>query len=195
MDLDQVVISHKEQLDLKLLNSAWQQVVDQHPVLRTNFVLNENSDPIQIVNNDVNLDFNIIDIQTVDVPSQQERIDQFLVQDRQQGFDLNQAPLTRVTILQLAEARFTTVWTVSHVIIDARSFPDILTEVFDRYNALLTGQTYTATKTPQFRDHVELITQKFERRSAVQGILVRVSFRLQLRNASSRSGNYPLANY
>jgi hypothetical protein len=61
-----------------------------------------------------------------------------------------------------ADYRF--VWTLSHVLMDGRSFAVVLREVFAHYEARLAGREIALEPAPRYRDFVEwLETQNFDR--------------------------------
>src|SRR5436190_754551 len=99
-------------LQVEYLEQAWQETVARHPTLRTAFVWENRDKPLQVVLKKVNLPFAQTDWQQVDPAEKQARLEQFLQTDREQGFDLAQAPLLRLHLFRLDEQRYQLVWTM-----------------------------------------------------------------------------------
>ena len=87
--------------------------------------------------------------------AQRIALETFLANDRRQGFDLAEAPLTRVTLIRLGATRWTMVWTFHHILLDGRSFPMILEEVFEAAQAITSGRTPAFRERPAFARYVD----------------------------------------
>ncbi len=59
----------------------------------------------------------------------------WLAGDRQRGFDLSRPPLIRVTLIRRPGARWRVVWSFHHLILDGWSWPLLLQELFELYDA------------------------------------------------------------
>src|SRR5215831_8169721 len=88
-------------LNIPAFHRAWQQVVDRHPILRTCFVWEGLDEPLQIVRQQVQLPWAQHDWQEFSPDEQQERLEVFLQADRERGFELTQAPLLRLALIQV----------------------------------------------------------------------------------------------
>ncbi len=64
-------------------------------------------------------------------------LDDFFESDRKQGFDLNHPPLMRLNLLKHESDHYTFVWTSHHILADGWSFPLIIQEVMEYYEALV----------------------------------------------------------
>ena len=77
----------------------------------------------------------------------------FMAEDRTLGFDLATPPLQRVTLIRLAESEWIMVWTFHHILMDGRSFPIVLREMFALYDAAQGRRQCSPVRRP-FRDFV-----------------------------------------
>ncbi len=84
----------------------------------------------------------------------------YLQSDRLRGFDLTHAPLMRLALFRLGEAEYHLIWTLHHILLDGRSFPLLLQEVFARYEALCQGQTLTLATPRPYRDYIEWLAHQ-----------------------------------
>ncbi|MDZ8090978.1 MAG: amino acid adenylation domain-containing protein [Nostoc sp. DedQUE05] len=139
---------------------AWQRVVERHPALRTFFVWDNLDKPHQVVCKTVNLPFAADDWRSLSPTQQQEQLTAFQEADRNRGFELNQAPLMRCSLIQTADDTYEFVWTFHHLLIDGWSLPIVVQEAFAFYEAANRGNDlYLKTPRP-FRDYITWLQQQ-----------------------------------
>lgn len=153
VDVEQLEIGIDEPLDANLFADAWAKVARQHPILRTRFRWEGLQTPVQEVSPDVVVPFETRDLSGVAPQAQAEELARFLAEDRSRAFDLDVAPLWRVTVLQLGGNRRTIVFTYSHAILDS-CYASIVKEVFDAYAATARGEPPVFEPRPAFREHI-----------------------------------------
>jgi amino acid adenylation domain-containing protein/thioester reductase-like protein len=137
-----------------LFEQAWQQAVERHPVLRTAFVWEGLNEPLQIVNREVKLPWIYQDWRGLCSVEQEERLEVFLEADRKQGFQLDQVPLMRCALIQVAEHTFQFVWTHHHLLLDGWSLAILLQEIFDFYEAFRRSEQLTRERPRPYRDYI-----------------------------------------
>lgn len=155
IDIEQIVCTIREPLDLIPLQSAWRRVVERHDVLRTSFHWQRAEDPYQRVHKAVQLPFAVRDLRGLSAEQQEIELQGWLREDRKIGFDLDQAPLFRLNLFRLADDSSTLVWTFHHIILDGRSFPTVLSEVFRTYDAKCRGEEIDLPPVRPYRDYIE----------------------------------------
>ncbi|MCZ6834527.1 MAG: LLM class flavin-dependent oxidoreductase [Planctomycetota bacterium] len=155
VDIEQIVCTLQESLDLETFRQAWADVAQCHPVFRTRFQWEGLDEPLQEVLDEAELSWTLHDYRNFDSDQQEQHLSAFLREDRHQGFDLSRAPLMRLTCLQMADTHFVIVWTFNHIILDGRSFPIVLNEVFARYEASVKGREYQAKPPRPYEHHIE----------------------------------------
>ena len=80
------------EVDPQTLQLAWQKVSHHHPILRTGFVWKDGKKPFQYVLESVCIPFIQHDWQNVrEEKTQQKKLEEFIKEDRQRGFDLSKA--------------------------------------------------------------------------------------------------------
>jgi len=131
-------------LNLPAFAQAWQYVVDQHPILRTAFLWEDIDEPLQIVRRHVQPPLEQHDWRALSSDDQEAQLEAFLKADRRRGFDLAEAPLMRLTLLQMREDTYHIVWSYHHLLLDGWSIPLILKDVFRRVRGVLPGPVSTA---------------------------------------------------
>jgi amino acid adenylation domain-containing protein/thioester reductase-like protein len=147
-------------LNVSTFEQAWQQVVDRHSVLRTSFVWKSIKEPVQIVHRQVKLPCIQHDWQKLSAQEQQERLETLLQAERKQGFELNKAPLMRLTIIQLAFDTYQFVWSHHHLLLDGWSSALILKEVIAFYEAYCLGQELHLELSRPYRDYIAWLHQQ-----------------------------------
>ena len=124
VDIEQLVLTLHEPVDAGRLLAAWQRVVARHGILRTAFEW-QGAEPLQRVHPAVAL---------VLESGECSDFAAWLQVDRERGFALDHAPLMRLTLFRIADAHWRLVWTFHHALLDGRSFPIVLEEVFGFYD-------------------------------------------------------------
>ena len=154
-DIEQVVVSLRELLDASSLRRAWEKVVQRHATLRVCFRWEGLPTPTQTIRPLDRLPFNQLDRRGLSRADQETQLRDFLQEDRRQGFRLDDAPLHRLTLFRFAETDYRLVWTVHHALLDGRSFPLVLKEVFACDEALRRGEDLELPRPRPYRDYVD----------------------------------------
>ncbi len=154
-------------VDVLAFERAWGHVIERHPILRTAFLWEELDEPLQVVQQQVDLPFEQRDWRGVPLVEQAARLEQLRHQDQRRGFDLSEAPLMRLTLLQTADDAYHFVWTHHHLLIDGWSLPLLLQEVFACYEAFRQGRRPALPHLRPYRDYIAwLQDQNLERTEA-----------------------------
>ncbi len=191
VEIEQIVIDMPEALNVLAFKEAWQRVVAQHPVLRTRFRWEGLEQPLQDVYRQAQIPIEEEDWQGLSSDEQAQRLDRYLQNDRVRGFVLSEAPIMRVTLLRLGEAKYRCVWTFHHILLDGRSFPIVLQDLFTCYHAFCYGVSVKLKSPRPYRDHIEwLAAQDFgqaERywRQTLKGFIAPTSFSVDKKVAKS----------
>ncbi len=134
--LEQVVWRIEGELDIRLLETAWQRVVEHQAILRTSFRWDGRDNPFQIVHRQVTLPFAQYDWRAFRPTEQESRLESFLLADRKTGFDFSQPPLMRIALVHLATDSYQLIWTNHHALLDGWSQSLVLKQVCTVYRAL-----------------------------------------------------------
>ena len=118
------------------LRAAAEKVIELHPLLRACFAWEGLKQPVQVVRQHVTLGWIEHDWRGEPADSLTGRIADFMNADRQAGFLLNQAPLTRFHLIRTGAERWLLVWTCHHLLIDGWSAAVVLKEFFESYERL-----------------------------------------------------------
>lgn len=160
VDIEQIVCSLEEGLDLERFQQAWSAVIAGHPALRTRFRWEDVEEPVQVVEPEAYLSLRSEDWRQRPEEARQRALEGLLEEERRRGFDLREAPCLRVAALRTGDARWEVVWTFHHAICDGRSFPLVLGEVFTTYDALCRGESPAPSARPAFAEHARHVAAR-----------------------------------
>jgi amino acid adenylation domain-containing protein len=139
---------------------AWKHVVVRHSVLRTLVILKKGNKPRQLVRKRVKLPWIEHDWRGLTSTVRQARLETFLKEDREQGFVLDQAPLIRCALIQIADDIYYFVLASHHLLMDGWSSAILFKEVFTCYKAFCQGQEAYLPKPHPYRDYIAWLQQQ-----------------------------------
>ena len=154
MYFNQCQFTMRGQLNVDAFRRAWDEATKQHDILRTFFVWEGLKSPVQVVNREVTLPFELHDWQRYDDATQNEHLQSLLTDLRKAGFRLNQAPLMRLDLARTAADRHEFIWSFHHLLLDGWSMFQVLQEVFGRYEAFVVGRELHPPAPRPYRDFI-----------------------------------------
>jgi amino acid adenylation domain-containing protein len=147
-------------LDVAAFRGAWRQVVDRHAALRTLFAWDRGEQPLQIVRREVTLPWREEDWRDRPAAEQAAQLEALLAADRERGFNLNKAPLLRLTLIRLADAEYHLTWSFHHLVLDGWSLPLIFRDVFALYEAQRQGLPLALPRPRPYRDYISWLQRQ-----------------------------------
>jgi len=172
----QLVWDLQEPLDLAVFEQAWKRTVERHPILRTRLVWRGCPEPFQEVVRCVRLPFVTRDWTGLSPEELEQQLQACLVDDREQGMSLDQAPLLRVLVARLRPDHHCVVLTLHHTTFDGRTLLALVQEVFAFYEGILRGEEPELPDPGLYRSYIEWLDQQDRRgaeafwREALRGI-------------------------
>ncbi|XXF74928.1 amino acid adenylation domain-containing protein [Myxococcaceae bacterium GXIMD 01537] len=133
MYVEQLSCEVRGKLPVERWRAAWQHVLGRHTILRSSFIWEGLEKPVQVVAVEAELPWHLEDLRGATGEEQERRIDRFLREDRQRGFDLGSPPLIRCALFRLDEERYRFVWTYHHLLLDGWCFSIVLREVLESF--------------------------------------------------------------
>ena len=147
-------------LNLLAFQRAWQQLVERHSVLRTSFIWEGIKEPVQVVHKQLSLPWEQHDWRGLASGEQQKRLKTVLQQEQNRGFELAQAPLMRLILIQLVQDCYQFIWNRHHLLLDGWSSSILLNEVFAFYKAFNQGQDLRLERPRPYRDYIVWLQQQ-----------------------------------
>ncbi|WP_438485388.1 non-ribosomal peptide synthase/polyketide synthase [Streptomyces sp. S186] len=118
--------------DVDRLAAAWQEAVNASDALRVSVVWDQADEPAALVHERVVIPVHTEDWTSLDADARAARLAERKHSDFH-GIRLDSAPLTRLSLATLGDARVQLVWTFHHLLLDGWSTPQLLDDVFARY--------------------------------------------------------------
>ncbi|WP_332847130.1 non-ribosomal peptide synthetase [Pseudomonas lactucae] len=140
-------------LDALRFKQAWDTTVARHDVLRTRFLWEGLSQPLQAVLRSVPSPVRLLDWR--ERADREIAVQTLAEQERNEGFDLGTAPLLRVLLVRLGEQRYQLILTSHHLLLDGWSSSRLIAEVLQHYRG-----TPPAEVAGRFVDYVQWLQQR-----------------------------------
>jgi amino acid adenylation domain-containing protein len=160
MYLNQQRYTLRGEIDLAAFKNAFQAIVNRHQILRTAFILSARSGPLQVVYRDLSLPWVTYDWRNLSPSEESERVEALLRADYEFGFDLKQAPLTRVTIVRRNPDVYEFIWTFHLLLMDGWSVPILFNELLALYHAFRTGEAAQLDEPIPYSAYIEWLQQQ-----------------------------------
>jgi amino acid adenylation domain-containing protein len=126
-------------VNLEAFTKSINEIVRRHEILRTSFALVENQ-PVQKISSELKIPLTIIDLQNLAETECQAEVKRLEAINAQQPFNLTEAPLLRLTLLQLEVEKHILLVTMHHIISDAWSAGIFMREISALYAAFSQGK-------------------------------------------------------
>ena len=149
---EQLCFKFEGRLDRGAFKEAWQAITDRHDILRTLFITTYRKTLLQGVAKKATVPFTEYGWETD--PEAGGGLDQFLEEDRKEGFDLTRAPLMRLILIGAGPEKYYFIWDFHHILLDGWSVSRTLQEVFTAYDKLSKGEKPWLKQAPEYREYI-----------------------------------------
>ncbi|MDP9122450.1 MAG: condensation domain-containing protein, partial [Acidobacteriota bacterium] len=160
------------ELDLPAFERTWSLLAERHAVLRTAFDWEDAGAPVQVVLSRAEVPIVHLDWRGLPEAERQERLEALLAEDLARGFELDEPPLLRLTLVRTADAIHYLIWSFHHLLLDGWSSPLLLDEATTLYDALRRGVAPNLPPVRPYRDYVAW--QKAQDHGSAQGFWQRL---------------------
>jgi len=147
-------------LDVPTFEQAWQKIIEKHSIFRTAFVWESLNQPVQVVYRKINVQVETYNWQELSAQEQQKQLKVFLDSDRQNGFQLSQAPLMRLYLIQLDKNSYQFIWSHHHLLLDGWSLPLVIKDLLNFYQAISQGKTFQDKPALSYRHYIAWLQQQ-----------------------------------
>jgi amino acid adenylation domain-containing protein len=140
-------------LDLAAFGASINEVIRRHEILRTSFTDIE-GEPMQVIDEPQPLVVPLIDLRCLPESVRVAEVQRLREDEAGRAFDLERAPLLRVTLLKLGEREHIVLLTMHHIVSDGWSMSVLLHEVATLYEQFTQGQSAPLPDLPiQYADY------------------------------------------
>ncbi|MDX2971767.1 non-ribosomal peptide synthetase [Kribbella solani] len=147
-------------LDLGAFRDSWAYAMRRHAALRTGFHAPAGDEPRHLVGDSDTVPLEQVDLRTLDPEQQAGALAARLKLDHEQRFVLSKAPLWRVHVARLDDARWQVLWSLHYALLDGTSQAIVIRDVEQAYAQLTAGETVHEQQVTQFRDYVDWTTHQ-----------------------------------
>ncbi|MEQ8464528.1 non-ribosomal peptide synthetase [Coleofasciculus sp. E1-EBD-02] len=156
----QVSWSLTGKLDVPTFEQAWQKIVEKYSIFRTAFIWESLSQPVQVVYRKIKIKVETDNWQKLSPQEQQKQLKVFLASERQNGFQLSQAPLMRLHLIQLEQNSYQFIWSHHHLLLDGWSLPLVIKEFLDFYQVIDHGKSFPEKPAISYRNYIAWLQQQ-----------------------------------
>ncbi|KAA3617203.1 MAG: amino acid adenylation domain-containing protein [Calditrichaeota bacterium] len=157
---EQISCQLNGRLNVDAFKRAWQEVLNRHDILRSAFIWEDVDEPLQVVHQQLDIPFELIDWTDKSEELQKKSVKEFANEQRKIGFELNSAPLISIKIIRLNEKAYHFVLTHHHLLWDGWASPLILGEVFKLYDAYDNGNEIQLETPRPYSDYIGWLQQQ-----------------------------------
>jgi NRPS condensation-like uncharacterized protein len=158
--ISQWVYALEGKIDLQVFKEAWEAVVAHHPILRSGFIYEGISHPVQYVSSGVDLLWCEEDWLALSESEQQQRLEDAIRFDRQERFDLKRSPLMRFKVMRCGEDRSYFMWTRHHLLMDGWSGPIVHQQVMQAYEQIKNSKDVNLPYSRPYEDYIAWLSQQ-----------------------------------
>jgi len=138
------------EVNVLLLQKAFDFIVSRHDALRTCFNNTIGDDILQVVVESTPSGFYYQD----ESQNKMFSLEDFKKLDKEKGFNLYKGSQIRLTVLKLSEDAFEFIWSHHHIILDGWSIGILINEFFYVYRCLLENKPITLSPSPKYSDYI-----------------------------------------
>ncbi|MET0356501.1 MAG: condensation domain-containing protein, partial [Cellvibrio sp.] len=147
-------------LNRTAMKTTWQLLLQRHPILRTGFLWQGDTEPLQCVYRATDPAFEWYDWREFSEQAQERKMDEVLAEERQRGFNMAKAPLTFLRIFHLGERRFSIVRSFHHILTDAWCFGLLLDDMLAIYQAQVKQEPVARPQPAPFSNYMRWLANQ-----------------------------------
>ncbi|MET8159744.1 amino acid adenylation domain-containing protein [Sphaerisporangium sp. NPDC005289] len=141
-------------IDAEVMALAWQEVTRRTAMLRTRFTWKAVYPALQVVERDVRLPVTRLDWSDRDPDRQRSALEDLLDDGRRNPFDLERAPIARITLIKIGPGNWRILLETHHILLDGWSITMLIGDALAVYQALVSGAELRLPARRPFRDFI-----------------------------------------
>lgn len=154
---EQIVLNLKGDIDVFLMQTSINKIIQRYDVLRTIFMFEGLEEPLQVVleNRDIKLEYK--DFSGLNGKEMEKSFTAFMSQDQKNRFDLFYGPLTRFILFKTGNETYRLLWSFHHILMDGWGIGIIREELREIYRSLLKNNTPNLLPVEPFVKYIDWI--------------------------------------
>lgn len=142
-------------LDVDAFEQSWRVLFARHDILRTAFIHEEVSRPLQVVLEDRQPPMAIHDISDLSGAERSAFVDDYARRDRERGFDFQSEALMRLILFRVSDTLHHLVWSYHHLLLDGWCLAVLHREFLEIYAAIRESRTPLLAPVRPYRAYIE----------------------------------------
>ncbi|MGN7811046.1 amino acid adenylation domain-containing protein [Flavobacterium sp. 22076] len=156
-----IALKLKGQLDVVKFEQSFLHLLERHESLRTSFKINEEGDLRQFITSMQDLDFSLNYIDLSLNAETEKAVEEYITNQKEIVFNLEKAPLVRVSLIKSAENEYVFFMTMHHIIGDGWSSELLVKEVITIYNCLIESKEISLPELKiQYKDYASWLNEE-----------------------------------
>lgn len=149
------------EVDVKLVEQAYNQLMQRHEALRAGILYKDLEQPLQVILSGRTVEFSFLDLyaDTVDTSTCEDLITTYKEKDKTRGFELDTDSLMRVQVFKCAEDTFDIIWSHHHIVLDGWSTAILMQEWLSIYNTLRNRTESNLPAVKPFKNYIDWLGQ------------------------------------
>jgi amino acid adenylation domain-containing protein len=159
-----VALQLKGELDVLKFEESFLYLIDRHEVLRTSFKLDEAGQVRQFITSMEDLDFTLAYTDLSLSAEKYTAVADFLANENAIAFNLEQAPLVRISLIKSGDQEYVFFMTMHHIIGDGWSSELLVKEMVTIYNSLIQSKEIDLPELKiQYKDYAGWLNQESQK--------------------------------
>ncbi len=154
-------------LEIDLLEKCLNEIVERYDILRTVFVYEGLSNPLQVVLKERMISVLYEDISAMDDHRKHEYYKAFKKLERETGFDVTRDSLIKMSVLYWGDGQYKLIWSFHHILMDGWCLSILFGELLKRYTCFCGKTKLEFPQVTSYRNYIEWL-QKNDENSALQ---------------------------
>ena len=147
-------------VNIDILEKAFNEVLQAYSILRTVFVDTELEEPYQVVLSKRYLKIAFKDIANLNKEEQIQFIKDFSEKDRQNTFDLSKDILFRLNLIKLSNKEYYLIWDFHHILLDGWDISIIYKDVLNAYKNLQKNGEITIKELHPYKNYIQWLQRQ-----------------------------------
>ena len=142
-------------LDTKAFKEAWKYTLNNFEALKTSFIWEDISCPVQVLHKEV--DVNMVEMDWRDINSQEQDIkfNRYIQDFRADGYNLNQAPQSQVSLIRKDDETYYFIYFFNLMLQDGWSYPLVITTLFSNYKSIINNEEIKNKNQFTYRKYID----------------------------------------
>ncbi|MCU1617929.1 MAG: amino acid adenylation domain protein, partial [Frankiales bacterium] len=156
---EQIFIRLSGEVDVAILRTSYEYLVNRHPVLKTFFTQEVGNKNLQVVRKATDADFRYNE--TI---ASGELIEETKLMDREEGFDLHKGSQIRLTVLRTAADEYELIWSFHHIIMDGWCMNILIEEFLEIYYCYKNNSSFKLKSVTPYAHYIRWLAERNEKK-------------------------------